>query len=116
MGVNMVSVNKMWHYGAPASLEVYLQESSRGGRQANSVVFWKPAEGPLCRDQSNAVNAELAAVRRYLENTLDCRRVQLLHHFDPDLSRSLPPRDPLFCCDVCASNLLLRINLKCVMC
>ena len=63
MGVNMVSVNKMWHYGAPASLEVYLQESSRGGRQANSVVFWKPAEGPLCRDQRNAANAELAAVR-----------------------------------------------------
>jgi RecQ family ATP-dependent DNA helicase len=109
MGVNMVGVNTTWHYGAPASLEDYLQESGRGGRtgqQAKSVVFWKPADAPMRRDQSIAVNAELAAVRRYLENTLDCRRVQLLHHFDPDLSRSLPPRDPLFCCDVCACTLL----------
>lgn len=30
MGVNMVVVNTIWHYGAPSSLKNYLQESGRG--------------------------------------------------------------------------------------
>ena len=53
MGVKMVGVNTTWHYGAPASLVDYSQESGRGGRtgeQAKSVVFLKPADAPLRRD------------------------------------------------------------------
>ena len=109
MGVNMVGVNTTWHYGAPASLEDYLQESGRGGRngeKAKSVVFWKPADAPLRRDQSIPSNVEIAAVRHYLEDTTECRRIQLLRHFDPDLARTHNSRDSMSCCDVCAQTVV----------
>ena len=105
MGVNMVGVNTTWHYGAPTCIEDYFQESGRSGRsgeQAKSIIFWKPADAPLRKDQSIPANAELASVRRYLENTSECRRVQLLHHFDPELIKTLHRRDDLLCCDICA--------------
>lgn len=108
MGVNMVGVNTTLHYGAPASLEDYSQESGRGGltgEQAKSVVIWKPADAPLCQDQSIPANAEFAFVRHFLENSLECRRVLLLHYFDPAIARSLSSRDPLFCCNICAKIL-----------
>jgi superfamily II DNA helicase RecQ len=37
MGVNMKSVNTTWHYGAPSSLDDYLQESGRGGRSGEQA-------------------------------------------------------------------------------
>jgi len=107
MGVNMVGVNTTWHYGAPSSLENYSQESGRAGRtgeHAKSIIFWKPADAPLHRDQSVPANVEFAAVRHYLENSLECRRIQLLRHFHPELARNLCPPPPLFCCDVCAGK------------
>ena len=87
MGMNMKDVNTVWHYGAPSSLDDYLQDSGRGGcsgEQAKSIIFWKPADAPLQKDFS-INNAEIAAVRHYLENTSECRRLQLLHYYDPDL-------------------------------
>ena len=80
MGVNLKSVNTTWHYGAPASLDDYLQESGRGGlsgEQAKSIIFWKPADAPLYKEFSIA-NAETTAVRHYLDITSECRRLQLL--------------------------------------
>lgn len=101
MSVNMKDVNTVWHYGAPSSLDNYLQESGRGGcsgEQAKSIIFLKPAHAPLQKDFS-INNAEIAAVRHYLENTSECRRLQLLHYYDPDLSHV--QQDPLTCCDFC---------------
>ena len=45
-------------------------------------------------------NAEVAVVRHYLENTFECRRVQLLRHFD--LVHTPGPHDQFTCYDVCA--------------
>ena len=45
-------------------------------------------------------NVEIAAVRAYLENVTECRRYQLLRHFDVDVTVT---RDNILCCDVCAS-------------
>lgn len=50
-----------------------------------SIIFWKLADAPLHQDQSVPANAEFTAVWHYLENSLVCRRIQLLHHFHPDL-------------------------------
>ena len=55
-------------------------------KQTKSIVFLKPA-----------------AVRHYLENSSECRRIQLLQHFDP---KTLFPHDPLTCCDVCMQAVL----------
>ena len=97
-GCELGWVNTIWHYGAPTCIEDYFQESGRGGRsgeQAKSVVFWRPSDVLLRKNQSVAANAELATVRRYVENTAECRRVQLLCYFDPMLIKTLPCRDPL---------------------
>ena len=109
MGVNLVGVNSILHYGAPSSLEDYFQESGRAGRTgdaAKSTVYWKPSDAPRKENLLNPRNAELAAVRQYLENDSDCRRQQLLKYFDSTISLS-ENRDYLLCCDVCAKNQLL---------
>lgn len=105
MGVNMVGVNTIWHYGAPSTLDDYLQESGRAGRsgdQAKSIIFWKPADAPLHKDLSIASNVAIAAVRHYLENTTECRRIQLLRHFE--LNNTTATCNALTCCDVCAQG------------
>lgn len=105
MGVNFSSLNTTIHYGAPRCIDDFFQESGRAGRSgepAKSIVYWQPSDAPLRKDQSDPKNAEVAAVRRYLENCEVCRRYQLLCYFDRDLANSLPSREKLTCCDVCA--------------
>ena len=108
MGVNFAALNTIYHYGAPRSIDDFFQESGRAGRtgaQAKSVLYWKRSDAPLKSVLTNPRDAEVAAVRRYLENTTTCRRFQLLDYFDPELARSLPRRDRALCCDVCAATL-----------
>ena len=105
MGVNFAGLNSVIHYGAPSSIDDYFQESGRCGRlgdQATSVIYWQPRDCPLRKDLSNPRDAEVAAVRRYVANHEECRRYQLIRYFDPELSKTLPKRDILLCCDVCA--------------
>ena len=109
MGVNFVGLNKIIHYGAPSSIDDYYQESGRAGRSgeaAKSTIYWKPCDAPLKKDLSNPRNAELAAVRQYLENDKECRRRQLLNYFDHDLFSSVLCHDKLLCCDVCAKTVI----------
>ena len=68
MGINFASLNTAMHYGAPASIEDYFQESGRVGRsgeQAKAIIFWKPPDAPDYKDTSKPRQAELVAVRRY---------------------------------------------------
>ena len=107
MGVDFKNLYYVIHYGAPRSLEDYLQESSRAGRdgqQAYSKVFWKPADVPLRQDQSNFHNREVAAVRKYLEDTHMCRRYMLLRYFDKVVADRLEIHDKQWCCDNCQSR------------
>ena len=77
MGVNLVGVNTTIHYGAPTCIEDNFQESGRAGRggdQAKSIIFWKPADVPLRKDQSILANVALACVRpmwRILQNVAE---------------------------------------------
>ena len=68
MGVNLVGVNGVIHYGAPSSIEDYFQESGREGRsgeQAKSTVYWKPSDAPIRRNVADPRDIEIAAVRTY---------------------------------------------------
>jgi superfamily II DNA helicase RecQ len=70
MGVNLVGVHRTIHYGAPSSID--FQESGRAGRSgepSKSTIYWKPRNAPLRKDLSNPRDAEVAAVRHYLENS-----------------------------------------------
>ena len=85
MRVNFVGLNYIIHYGAPRSIEDYFQECGRAGRSgepAKSVIYWTPVEAPLRKKLVNPCDAEVAAVRYYLENVSECRHCQLLNYFD----------------------------------
>ena len=106
MGVNFASLNTIIHYDAPSSLDDYFQESGRCGRtgdQAKSVIYWQPKDCPMRKDLTNPRDAEVVAVRRYVENDKECRRYQLIRYFDPELAKTMPKRDRLLCCDVCSA-------------
>ena len=102
-------MNKVVHYGAPASIDDYFQESGRAGRSgeaAKCTIYWKPGDAPLKKDLSNPKNAELRSVRQYLQNNKECRRRQLLDYFERDLFSSVLCQDKLLCCDVCANSVI----------
>ena len=92
MGVNFTGLTCTMHYGAPRSLDDYFQEcgrAGRGGEQSTSTIYWAPSDVPVRQDLSDPRNAEMAVVRRYLENEVDCRRCLLLDYFDPTLVGAL---------------------------
>ena len=114
MGVNFKGLNAIIHYGAPRSIDDFLQESGRAGRsgtQATSIVYWKPVDARVRKVFANQRDKEVAAVRKYLENNSVCRRFQLLNYFNPEFAKSLPRRNPSLCCDVCANSLLSQLYL-----
>ena len=103
MGVNLRDTNTTIHYGAPQTIDDYFQESGRAGRSgddARSIVYWKPSDCPLRKELKCIRDNEVAAVRRYLENTTVCRRQWLLDYFDPLCAK--PGNEPKKCCDVCS--------------
>ena len=107
MGVNFMGLSATIHYGAPRSIDDYFQESGRAGRdgkQATSIIYWTPADAPLRLDSNNPRDAEVVAVRRYLEDSSTCRRFQLLYYFNTAIAKDLPKQDPITCCDTCKSE------------
>ena len=106
MGVNFVGLTSTIHYGAPRCIDDYFQESGRagrGGELCTSTIFWRPSDAPVRKDLNNPRNAEIVAVRRYIENCSDCRRYLLLKYFDLTIAANLKRCDPLLCCDNCVS-------------
>ena len=74
------------------------------GDNAKSVVYWKPSECPARKELKTTRDTELMAVRRYLENSSDCRRKRLLAYFDPNCAQS--GKEPSRCCDVCLTDFI----------
>ena len=108
MGVNFADLNRIIHYGAPRSLDNYLQECGRAGRsgdQAYSTIYWCPRDAPMYKDLSDQYKQEITLVRQYLENTETCRRVQLLKYFIGEESKDpTVPTHVGICCDVCKGH------------
>ena len=92
MGVNLVGVSNVIHYGAPSSIDDYFQESGRArraGDAAKSTIYWKRIDALKKQNLLNRRNAELAAVRQYLENDSECHRQQLLKYFNVSENRDV---------------------------
>ncbi len=78
MGVDKPNIRTVIHYELPSSVEAFLQESGRAGRdrlQASSIVLWNSSEPPRERDPTRAVRERI--MHGYLR-TLQCRRTYLL--------------------------------------
>ena len=104
MGVNLASLNKVIHYGAPRSLDDYFQEYGRTGRSgehAYSIIYWFSPDAPRYKDTSDHYKQETVLVRDYLENTETCRKTQLLKYFVGEVSGDTSVPHAHLCCDVC---------------
>ena len=102
MGVDKADVRTVIHRDCAPSVEAYLQESGRAGRdgeQSRAILLWGPEdEAALARAKTEADRNRLSALLRYARDTEKCRRHSLLAMLDFDADGEVPEK---LCCDVC---------------
>jgi ATP-dependent DNA helicase RecQ len=102
MGVDKADIRTVIHRDCPPSVEAYLQESGRAGRdglQSNAILLWGPEdERSLKRAKSEPGRLRLAGLLDYGRDTGRCRREALLKLLNYQ-GESESPQSP--CCDVC---------------
>lgn len=99
MGIDKPSIRRIVHYGAVQTLEHYVQQCGRAGRDgedAECVAFVRPDEDAVAArhlillDQSQQAQSQAhcermlalnAKLTMYFKDSSCCRRVKLLHHF-----------------------------------
>ncbi|WP_148257691.1 RecQ family ATP-dependent DNA helicase [Leadbettera azotonutricia] len=105
MGVDKADIRTVIHRDCPPSVEAYLQESGRAGRdgkQSHAFLLWGPEdEGQLRRAKTEADRSRIRALLAYAHCTDSCRRENLLKLLNYDSNGTAPESD---CCDVCESN------------
>ncbi|MDR1308084.1 MAG: DEAD/DEAH box helicase [Treponema sp.] len=113
LGVDKADIRTVIHRDCPPSVEAYLQESGRAGRdgkQSRAVLLWGPGdEARLGRIRSPEERRRIQQLFDYAREGARCRRETLLALLNYEGSG--PPAKPENrCCDVCsgASNPLLR--------
>jgi ATP-dependent DNA helicase RecQ len=102
MGVDKADIRTVIHWDCPPSVEAYLQESGRAGRdglQSKAVLLWGPEDrGALKRAGSEAGRQRLAGLLDYTRDTGRCRREALLGLLNYEGGSESPESS---CCDVC---------------
>ena len=102
MGVDKADVRTVIHRDCAPSVEAYLQESGRAGRDgelSNAILLWGPEdEAALSRAKTEADRNRLSSLLRYARDTEHCRRHALLALLNYDSGGETPENQ---CCDVC---------------
>jgi len=102
MGVDKADVRTVIHRDCPPSIEAYLQESGRAGRdgeQSFAILLWGPEDdNAMLRAKSNTDKNRLSALMKYARDTEHCRRHLLLDLLNFDSGGEVPEKN---CCDVC---------------
>jgi ATP-dependent DNA helicase RecQ len=102
MGVDKADIRTVVHRDCPPSVEAYLQESGRAGRDgkpSTAVLLRGPAdEMQIKRAKTERDKQRIAALLQYGRDTDHCRREALLALLDYDSTGESPPEH---CCDVC---------------
>jgi ATP-dependent DNA helicase RecQ len=102
MGVDKGDIRTVIHRDCPPSVEAYLQESGRAGRDglpAKAILLWGPDdERNIKRTKSEAERIRLSKLFEYARNTRECRRLGLLKLLNYEGTGESPPSA---CCDVC---------------
>jgi len=102
MGVDKSDVRTVIHRDCAPSVEAYLQESGRAGRdgeQSKAILLWGPEdEIALARTKTEADRKRLSALFSYAKDTEHCRRHSLLAMLNYDSGGEVPEKS---CCDVC---------------
>jgi ATP-dependent DNA helicase RecQ len=102
MGVDKADVRTVIHRDCAPSVEAYLQESGRAGRdgsQSRAILLWGPDdEIKLRRARTEADRLRLSVLLDYARNITQCRRQSLLKMLNFDGNGESPETQ---CCDVC---------------
>jgi ATP-dependent DNA helicase RecQ len=102
VGVDKADIRTVIHRDCAPSVEAYLQESGRVGRdgaQSRAILLWGPDdERSLARAKTEAERRRVSALLRYARDTGSCRRHALLKMLDYNADGEVPERH---CCDVC---------------
>ena len=102
MGVDKADVRTVIHRDCAPSVEAYLQEAGRAGRdgaQSRAFLLWGPDdETALSRAKNEADRSRVSALLRYARDSARCRRRALLALLDYDSGGEVPEK---LCCDVC---------------
>ena len=94
MGIDCPDVRQTIHWGISSDIEMYMQESGRGGRDGNSacaLLYYKKS------DLDSRITSQ--GMIDYCRNRDICRRLFLLKHFDFNSHSA----HGCSCCDVCSS-------------
>jgi ATP-dependent DNA helicase RecQ len=109
MGVDKADVRTVIHRDCAPSVEAYLQEAGRAGRdgaQSRAYLLWGP-EDTLARARSPEDRKRLEALLLYARDAGHCRRQALLAMLDYDSNGEAPEK---LCCDVCENR--ASVNLR----
>jgi len=105
MGVDKADVRTVIHRDCAPSVEAYLQEAGRAGRdggQSQAILLWGPEDETfLARAKTEADRLRVDALLRYARDTEHCRRHSLLALLDYDSGGEVPENH---CCDVCENE------------
>ena len=98
LGIDCPNIRRVIHYGTPGTIEEYVQETGRAGRDG------EPAK--VCLFYGNPPKDIIAQMKSYGTNTVQCRRSQLFKNFlfynHTDADKEVSPKCQ--CCDNCATN------------
>ena len=102
MGVDKPDIRTVAHVGLSESVEAYLQETGRAGRDGSpaSAVLFHLSAGGVSRpeaDRAGGGSSRGDLLLEYAERQTECRRAQLLSHFRQE-------RVECAGCDVCDAN------------
>ncbi|MDR2072829.1 MAG: RecQ family ATP-dependent DNA helicase [Spirochaetaceae bacterium] len=110
LGVDTADIRTVIHRDCPPSVEAYLQEAGRAGRdgkQSLAVFLWGPGDRERLRSLEVHARERMARLFRYARDWQACRREGLLKLLDYEGTGEKPEGR---CCDACAgeSSPLLR--------
>jgi len=107
MGVDKADIRTVIHRDCAPSVEAYLQESGRAGRdgsQSKAILLWGPDDKmSLQRAKTDADRIRLSGLLDYARDTTQCRRQALLKmlNYDSDGADNGGESPETQCCDVC---------------
>ena len=99
MGLDAPNIRRVIHWGPARSIEAYVQESGRCGRDNNHST----AELYFTGTDFSGYFSPTEGMKIYCNSTGICRRQQLMEYFD-NSGEIVKPIVPHYCCDVCASK------------
>ena len=109
MGMNCKGVRRVIHFGPSKSVEAYIQESGRAGRDG------QPSKALLLYQSLMLLHVE-QDMKDYEKGKYDCRRKFLMGHFSEEGGKSLTATDDTkaVCCDMCSkdTNLVVPVAAR----